>query len=177
VTDPQSRRSWSAGVFVFLAGALCLGVAYALVHLVVGDDEWDWGEFAFRAVGGGLTVLLFAAITPPRRYRKIQRAVTVAIFRGRLPRGLDRDLWRGALLHQRTTVWVWRRLVPLLLGGSAVLFVVSAVVSPVVVAPPLWLVPAGLAAAAVGSFVAGGRQRSAIEGLLARLDEPGVPTA
>jgi hypothetical protein len=174
VTDPAPRSSWRRGALVFLLGAICFGAASGVGHAVFRDDAWDWAEFAFRALGGGLTVLLFERIIPPARYRKIQRAGTVALWRGRLPRGIDRDLWREALQHQRGIVWLWRRFLPALLAGTAGMCAVAALLGGTEATGMLWVIGAALAAGATGSFVAGERRRSTIDDLLAQLDEPGV---
>jgi hypothetical protein len=145
-------------------------VVAALAHVLIGDDDWDWAEFAVRVCWGGVLVLIVASTVPPSRLRSIQRPLRWALRTGRLPEHVDAALWREGLLHQRGLVWIFRRLAPGLLSAAALLVAVVTLVTPPSGARGLWLIATGLCVFAAGMFVLGGRRRATIDGLLAELD-------
>jgi hypothetical protein len=154
---------------------VALGVAWAglvqgVAHLLIGDDDWDWAEFGVRAASFGFTVLVIGTVVVPRRYRAVWPAVARALSTGRLPDRVDTGLWRGALVHQRQALWVWRAVVPAVLGLAAVGCVAGALLAgPGSAWAVLFFVAAGSGVGAVVSARWAGRRRQAIDGLLDEL--------
>ncbi|WP_116452117.1 hypothetical protein [Blastococcus litoris] len=164
-----SRRRALGIVFALAAGWLAL-VAW-LAATLVGDGEVDWLEIAARAALGGVLALMVAAVIPPKRLQAVQRPLSGAIYRGRLPRDVDPELWRAALEHHRGALWVWRWLLPLLLGVSAV---VCAVATFFLSGGPLGAVLGiglFLAGVAAGSRIYAERRGATLDDLLVQLDE------
>ena len=157
-----------------------LGVAWAALvqgvgHLVVGDDDWDWAEWGVRAAMFGFLVLVIGTVVPPRRYRAVWPAVARALSVGRLPEGVDTRLWREALRHQRQTLWVWRGVVPAVLGGTAVACAALALLAGSGNAGAmLFFVAAGFGVGALVSSRWARERRQSIDGLLGELDERDV---
>jgi hypothetical protein len=84
-------------------------------------------------------------------------------------------LWRGALLHQRQTLWVWRGVVPVTLGvGAVACAVVALLAGSGNAGAMLFFVAAGFGAGAVVSSRWASGRRQAIDALLDELDERDV---
>ncbi len=124
---------------------------------------------------GGFTTLAIAAVVPPKHLRTIQRAVAGSIYRGRLPHGIDPELWRAALLHHRGALWVWRWLFPALFGGAA-LFCAGATffVTGGPLAALAGIAPA-LGGAALGCRIYARRRKATLDDLLAELRRRDAP--
>ena len=172
--SPTPRRRRWALVLAFAIGAAWIWLVSWFADAVLGDDDRSWAEIAARSAMGGVVGLVMATVVPPRRFRAIQRAVASAIHRGRLPDEVDPELWRAALLHQRSSLWVWRWLFPAIFAGFAVVcagaafFVAGGALAAVL---GIGLVLNG---AAVGCRVFARRRHGTLDGLLAELDERGV---
>ncbi|WP_143278405.1 hypothetical protein [Blastococcus haudaquaticus] len=168
---PERRRL----AVVFAIGAAWVWLVGWVAHALLGDDDWSWAETAARSATGGLTALAIAAVIPPRRLRAVQRPLAGAIHRGTLPRHLvGPDVWRDALDHHRSALWVWRWLFPVILGSGAL-----------VCAGAAFFVTGGGLAAALGlgfGLTAGAaacrffaeRRRAVLDDLAAQLDQRDV---
>lgn len=173
MADSARTRRRRRLALVFGIGTAWIALVSWSAHSVSGDDDWSWVETAVRSATGGLAALTIAAVIPPRRLRAVQRPLASAIQRGELPRDVDLVLWRAALDHHRSALWVWRWLFPVLLGGSALVCGIAAFfLSDGSLAAVLGL---GLCftAAAVGCRIFAEQRRVALDRVQADLGERG----
>jgi hypothetical protein len=167
-------RRTSRLALVFALGAGSIVAVAAVARAVFGDDAWSWAETAVRAVGGGFTALLIAYAVPPKRLRGVGRAVTSAIYRGRLPQALDVELWRAALDHQRSFARVWATVFPGVFALAAAACVLGGVLGGPEARGLAWGLAPVLLFAAVVLRVVGRRRLEAVTDLLSELDERDV---